>query len=63
VEPVECRVVVLEELGGGREHPGGVVGALPAERGDLVVLTQHVRGRHPLGPLVLGAEVRQVVGP
>ena len=62
VEAVEGRRVVVEQLGDGREHPGGVVGAVPAERGDLVVLAQHLRRRHPLGPVVLGGEPGEVVG-
>ena len=63
VEAVEGRRVVVEQLGGGRQHPGGVVGPVPGERGDLVVLPQHVRRRGPLGPVVLDGEPRQVVGP
>ena len=63
VQPGECGRVVVEQLGDGREHPRGVVGAVPAERGDLVVLAQHLRRGDPLGPVVLGAEPGEVVGP
>ena len=47
------RGVVLEQIGGRGEHPGGVIGAVPAQRGHLVVLAQHLRGGDPLGPVVL----------
>ena len=63
VEPVEGRRVVVEQLGDGREHPRGVVGAVPAERGDLVVLAQHVRGRAHSGRSCSAAEPGEVVGP
>ena len=63
VQPRERRRVVVEQLGDGGEHPGGVVGAVPTERGDLVVLTQHPCRRHPFRAAVLGAEPGEVVGP
>ena len=63
VQPRERRLVLVEQLGDGREHPGGVVGAVSAERGDLVVLTQHLCRRHPFGAVELGAEPGEVVGP
>ncbi len=63
VQPGQGARVVLEEVGDGGEHPRGVVGAVPAQRGDLVVLPQHLARGDPLGALVLGAEPLEVVGP
>ncbi len=61
-EPVEGVRVLLEEVGGGPEDPGRVVGAWRRQGGDLVVLGQHVGRCHPLGPVVGAPEVSQVVG-
>ena len=61
-EPRERRGGVLEHIGRRGEHPGGVIGAVPAERGHLVVLAKHLRGGDPLGSVVLAAEAVQVLG-
>ena len=53
-------LVVGEQVGGRREHRGRVVGAVPAERGDLVVLPEHVSGGHPLRALMGHPELVQV---
>ncbi len=57
----ECRGDVLEHIGGRGEHPGGVIGPVPAQRGHLVVLAQDPRGGDPLGSVVLATEAVQVL--
>ena len=49
-------------VGGGGEDPGRVVGAGPGERGDLVVLAEHLRGGDPLGPAMFNTDGREPVG-
>ena len=61
-QPVERLGVGLEVVGRGAEDPGRVEGPRRRQRGDLVVLAQHVRGRHPLGPVVRPAEPGEVLG-
>ena len=51
--------VVLEQLGRGREDPGGVEGPRPRQCRHLVVLTGDLGGGDPLGAAVLAPDGRE----
>ena len=61
-EPVERVEVGLEVVGRCPEDPGRVEGSGGGQGRHLVVLAQHVRRGHPLGPVLVGAEPGEVLG-
>ena len=63
VQPVEGAPVLLEQVADRGEQPGGVVGAVPAQGRDLVVLAQHPRRRDPLGPCMVLPQLGELVRP